>query len=66
MLADGLRKAIHTSTRFLENVVEVNNYVIPQIAKVCHENRKIGLGIMGFADALYKLGVGYNTPEGVG
>jgi ribonucleoside-diphosphate reductase alpha chain len=62
---DGLRKAIHTSTRFLENVVEVNNYVIPQIEKVCTENRKIGLGIMGFADALFKMGVGYNTSEGV-
>jgi ribonucleoside-diphosphate reductase alpha chain len=62
---DGLRKAVRLSTRFLENVVEVNNYVIPQIHKVCTENRKIGLGIMGFADALYKLGVGYNTTEGV-
>ncbi|HYG77239.1 MAG TPA: adenosylcobalamin-dependent ribonucleoside-diphosphate reductase [Planctomycetota bacterium] len=62
---DGLRKAVRTSTRFLENVVEVNNYVIPQIAKVCTENRKIGLGIMGFADALFKLGVGYNTDEGI-
>ncbi|HEY3319798.1 MAG TPA: adenosylcobalamin-dependent ribonucleoside-diphosphate reductase [Planctomycetota bacterium] len=62
---DGLRKAVYVSTRFLENVVEVNNYVLPQIEKMCTENRKIGLGIMGFADALFKLGVGYNTPEGV-
>ena len=62
---DGLRKAVRVSTRFLENVVEVNNYVIPQIEKVCTENRKIGLGIMGFADALFKLGIGYNSPEGV-
>jgi len=62
---EALRKAIHVSTRFLENVVEVNNYVIPQIHKVCTENRKIGLGIMGFADALFKLGVGYNTDEGL-
>jgi ribonucleoside-diphosphate reductase alpha chain len=62
---EGLRKAVHLSTRFLENVVEVNNYVIPQINKVCTENRKIGLGIMGFADALFRLGIGYNTPEGV-
>ena len=62
---EGLRSAIHTSTRFLENVVEVNNYVIPQIENVCKSNRKIGLGIMGFADALFKLGVGYNTDEGL-
>lgn len=61
----GLRDAVWLATRFLENVVEVNDYVIPQIAKVCTENRKIGLGIMGFADALYKLGIGYNTPEGL-
>lgn len=62
---DDLRKSIHTSIRFLENVVDVNNYQIPQITKICTENRKIGLGIMGFADALFKLGVGYNTPEGI-
>jgi ribonucleoside-diphosphate reductase alpha chain len=62
---DGLRKAVHLSTRFLENVVEVNNYVIPQIAKICTENRKIGLGIMGFADALFKLGVAYNSEDGL-
>jgi ribonucleoside-diphosphate reductase alpha chain len=62
---DALRKVIHKSTRFLENIIDVNNYVIPQIEKICTENRKIGLGIMGFADALYKLRVGYNTPDGV-
>ncbi|MCY3022987.1 MAG: adenosylcobalamin-dependent ribonucleoside-diphosphate reductase [Planctomycetota bacterium] len=62
---DGLRRAVHMGTRFLEGVIDVNNYVIPQIEKICTENRKIGLGIMGFADALYKLGVGYDTPEGV-
>ncbi len=62
---EGLRTAVHLSTRFLENVVEVNNYVIPQIHDVCTKNRKIGLGIMGFADALYTMGIGYNTEEGV-
>lgn len=62
---DGLKSAIHISTRFLENVVEVNNYVIPEIEHVCKNNRKIGLGIMGFADALFKMNIGYNTEEGV-
>ncbi len=62
---DGLRRATRLATRFLENVVEVNNYVIPQIEHICKGNRKIGLGIMGFADALFKMGIGYNTPEGV-
>ncbi|MFH0939327.1 MAG: adenosylcobalamin-dependent ribonucleoside-diphosphate reductase [Planctomycetota bacterium] len=62
---EGLRHAVRSATRFLENVIEINNYVLPQIEKICRENRKIGLGIMGFADALFKLGVGYNTPEGL-
>ncbi len=62
---EGLRSAVHLATRFLENVVEVNNYVIPQIEHICKSNRKIGLGIMGFSDALFKMGIGYNTPEGV-
>src|ERR1700709_2280243 len=51
--------------RFLENGVEVNTYVIPEIEHICKGNRKIGLGIMGFSDALFKMSVGHNTPEGV-
>ena len=61
----GLGKAVKLSTRFLDNIVDVNNYQLPQITKICTENRKIGLGIMGFADALFIMGVGYNTEEGV-
>jgi len=61
---EGLREAVRLGVRFLENIIDVNNYVIPQIHKICTENRKIGLGIMGFADALFKLRVGYDTPEG--
>lgn len=60
-----LRRVVHLSTRFLENIVEVNNYIVPEIDKICRENRKIGLGIMGFADALFKMNIGYNTDEGV-
>ena len=62
---DGLRKATHTAVRFLENVVEVNNFVITEIDQLARRNRKIGLGIMGFADALFKLNTGYNTEEGL-
>ncbi|MBI3829748.1 MAG: vitamin B12-dependent ribonucleotide reductase [Planctomycetes bacterium] len=62
---EGLRKSIRTSTRFLDNIIDVNKYPLPAITAMCTNNRKIGLGIMGFADALYKLGVGYNTEEGV-
>ncbi|HRX85596.1 MAG TPA: vitamin B12-dependent ribonucleotide reductase [Phycisphaerae bacterium] len=62
---DGLRTCIHECTRFLDNVIDVNNYPLPEIDAICKGNRKIGLGVMGFADALFKLGVGYNTDEGV-
>jgi len=62
---ESLRTAIRLSTRFLDNIIDVNKYPLQPITDMCHNNRKIGLGIMGFADALYKLGVGYNTEEGL-
>ena len=62
---DGLRECVHDSTRFLDDVIDANRYPLPQIDAICKANRKIGLGVMGFADALFKLGVGYNTDEGV-
>ena len=51
--------------RFLDNGVDVSRYPIKQITKMAKSNRRIGLGVMGFADMLYQLGVGYNTDEGV-
>ena len=62
---EGLRRAVRLSTRFLDNIIDVNNYPLPEITKLCTENRKIGLGIMGFADALFKLDVSYCSEEGV-
>ncbi|MDX2197430.1 MAG: adenosylcobalamin-dependent ribonucleoside-diphosphate reductase [Phycisphaerae bacterium] len=62
---DALRDAVWVSTRFLDNVIDANNYPLEQIDHICKTNRKIGIGIMGFADALYRLNVAYNTDEGV-
>ena len=58
---DAFDKVVHDTTRFLDNVVTINNYPIEQIRKRADEERRIGLGVMGFADLLYKLGVRYGS-----
>lgn len=59
------RKVVRECVRFLDNVVEVNNYPLSEIREMCLGNRKIGLGVMGFADALYEMGLSYCSEEGV-
>jgi ribonucleoside-diphosphate reductase alpha chain len=61
---DEYKTIIHATTRFLDNVIEVNKYPLPQIDNMSKTTRRIGLGVMGFADALYKLGIAYNSAEG--
>ncbi len=57
-------RIIRQTTRFLDNVVDVNQYPVEQINEASKESRRIGLGVMGVADLLYKLRVPYNSEEG--
>ncbi len=61
-----LKEEITWGIRFLDDVIEVNKFPLPQIREITFANRKVGLGVMGFADILIRLGIPYDSPKAIG
>jgi ribonucleoside-diphosphate reductase alpha chain len=59
-----LKFVTKTATRLMDNVIDLFDFPVKQVTDLARKNRRIGLGIMGFADMLYQLGLAYNSPEG--
>jgi len=63
---EGLKEAVHVAIHFLDDVLDMNEYPVVEIDEMTRKIRRVGLGVMGWADMLVKLGVGYNTQEAFG
>lgn len=62
---DKLKEVVKVSTRFLDDVIDANKYPVKEIEKMSKDNRRIGLGVMGFAEMLIQLGIPYDSKDAI-
>ena len=62
---DKLKETVRTAVHFLDNVIDMNHYPMPEIAGRTRGNRKIGLGVMGLAHFFIRLGIPYSSPKAI-